>query len=170
MNKQRNFVHCSLNYQTTANKLGVANNANIVIKSTLDEQTTMLQAGVRSRVDFAVKSELFQFQPNTGICSIFCVFRLYQRNLQPSVSSSQVHELITLPQAPCFMFFCPTPSATTYGQRPNVFMAERSATAEGENWAYGPTLGSTSGQWSVMWDEQKKAYHYQIPSLNQNSV
>ena len=23
--------------------------------------------------------------------------------------------------------------------------------------------GSTSGQWSVMWDEQKKAYHYQIP-------
>ena len=67
----------------------------------------MLQAGVRSRGIFAAKSELFQFQPNTGICSIFFVFCLYQQNLQPSVSSSQVHELITLPQAPCFMFFCP---------------------------------------------------------------
>ena len=30
----------------------------------------------------------------------------------------------------------------SYGQRQNVFMAERSATAEGENWAYGPTLHS----------------------------
>ena len=95
MNKQRNFVHCSVNYQTTANKLGVANNANIVIKSTVDEQTKKLQAGVRSSVDFAAKSKLFQFQPNTGTCSIFFVFCLYQQNLQPSASSSQVHKLLT---------------------------------------------------------------------------
>jgi len=40
----------------------------------------------------------------------------------------------------CFMFLYPTASATAYGQRPNVFMAEHSATAEGENQAYGPTL------------------------------
>ena len=78
-----------------------------MIKSTVDEQTKKLQAGVRSSVDFAAKSKLFQFQPNTGTCSIFFVFCLYQQNLQPSASSSQVHELITLPQAPCFMFFCP---------------------------------------------------------------
>ena len=32
------------------------------------------------------------------------------------------------------------PSATVYGQRPKFFRAEHSATAEGENWAYGPTL------------------------------
>ena len=37
-------------------------------------------------------------------------------------------------------FFDPTASATAYGQRPNVFMAKCSATAEGENWAYGSTL------------------------------
>ena len=36
--------------------------------------------------------------------------------------------------------FYPTAPATAYGQRPNVFMAKCSATAEGENWAYGPTL------------------------------
>ena len=40
----------------------------------------------------------------------------------------------------CLMFFYPTASATAYGQRPNIFMAERSATAEGENCAYGQTL------------------------------
>ena len=37
-------------------------------------------------------------------------------------------------------FFDPTASATAYGQRPKFFWAEHSATAEGENCAYGPTL------------------------------
>ena len=37
-------------------------------------------------------------------------------------------------------FFYPTASATAYGQRPNFVRAEHSATAEGENCAYGPTL------------------------------
>ena len=40
----------------------------------------------------------------------------------------------------CFMFFYPTASATAYGQRPKFFRAEHSATAEGENFTYGPTL------------------------------
>ena len=38
------------------------------------------------------------------------------------------------------LVFYPTASATVYGQRPKFFRAEHSATAEGENWAYGPTL------------------------------
>ena len=37
-------------------------------------------------------------------------------------------------------FFDPTASATAYGRRPKFAMAEQSATAEGENCAYGPTL------------------------------
>ena len=40
----------------------------------------------------------------------------------------------------CFALFYPTASATAYGQRPKFFRAEHSATAEGENSAYGPTL------------------------------
>ena len=40
----------------------------------------------------------------------------------------------------CFMFFNPTASATAYGRRPKFVRAEHSATAEGENCAYGPTL------------------------------
>ena len=40
----------------------------------------------------------------------------------------------------CFMFFYPTASATAYGRRPKFVRAEHSATAEGENCAYGPTL------------------------------
>ena len=40
----------------------------------------------------------------------------------------------------CFTIFYPTASATAYGQRPKFFWAEHSATAEGENCAYGPTL------------------------------
>ena len=40
----------------------------------------------------------------------------------------------------CFMFFYPTASATAYSQRPKFVRAKHSATAEGENWAYGPTL------------------------------
>ena len=40
----------------------------------------------------------------------------------------------------CFTFFYPTASATAYDQRPKFLMAEHSATAEGENWTYGPTL------------------------------
>ena len=42
----------------------------------------------------------------------------------------------------CFTFFYPTASATAYGQRPKFFRAEHSATAEGENCAYGPTLSN----------------------------
>ena len=41
---------------------------------------------------------------------------------------------------PCFTIFYPTASATVYGQRSKFFMAEHSATAEGENCAYGSTL------------------------------
>jgi hypothetical protein len=40
----------------------------------------------------------------------------------------------------CFSIFYPMASATVYGQRPKFFRAEHSATAEGENWAYGPSL------------------------------
>ena len=40
----------------------------------------------------------------------------------------------------CFRFFYPTASATAYGQMPKFVRAEHSATAEGENCAYGPTL------------------------------
>ena len=43
----------------------------------------------------------------------------------------------------CFTFFYPTASATVYGRRPKFFRAEHSATAEGENCAYGPTLVHT---------------------------
>ena len=42
-----------------------------------------------------------------------------------------------------FTFFYPTASATAYGQRPKFVRAEHSATAEGENCAYGPTLVPT---------------------------
>ena len=38
------------------------------------------------------------------------------------------------------IFFDPTASATAYGQRPKFVRAEHSATAEGKNCAYGPTL------------------------------
>ena len=43
----------------------------------------------------------------------------------------------------CFRFaiIYPTALATVYGRRPKFFMAKHSATAEGENHAYGPTLG-----------------------------
>ena len=40
----------------------------------------------------------------------------------------------------CFTIFYPTASATAKGQRPKFFRAQHSATAEGENCAYGPTL------------------------------
>ena len=40
----------------------------------------------------------------------------------------------------CFALFYPMASATAYGQRPKFFRAEHSATAKGENCAYGPTL------------------------------
>ena len=40
----------------------------------------------------------------------------------------------------CFTFFYPTASATAYGRRPKFVRAEHSATAEGENCAYDPTL------------------------------
>ena len=42
-----------------------------------------------------------------------------------------------------FTFFYPTASATAYDQRPKFVRAEHSATTEGENCAYGPTLGIT---------------------------
>ena len=40
----------------------------------------------------------------------------------------------------CFTIFYPTASATVYGRSLKFFRAEHSATAEGENCAYGPTL------------------------------
>ena len=40
----------------------------------------------------------------------------------------------------CFTIFYPTASATVYGRRPKFFRAKHSATAEGENCPYGPTL------------------------------
>ena len=40
----------------------------------------------------------------------------------------------------CLTFFYPTASATAYGQRPKFVRAKHSATAEGENCTYGPTL------------------------------
>ena len=40
----------------------------------------------------------------------------------------------------CFSIFYPMASATVYGRRPKFFRAEHSATAEGENCTYGPTL------------------------------
>ena len=40
----------------------------------------------------------------------------------------------------CFKVFYPTASATAYGRRAKFVRAEHSATAEGENCAYGPTL------------------------------
>ena len=43
---------------------------------------------------------------------------------------------------PNFYVFYPTASATAYGRRPKFVRAEHSATAEGENCAYGPTLKS----------------------------
>ena len=42
-------------------------------------------------------------------------------------------------------------SATAYGQRLKSFRAEHSATAEGENCAYGPTLNSKSIKNIVVW-------------------
>ena len=47
--------------------------------------------------------------------------------------------------------FYPTASATAYGQRPKFFRAEHSATAEGENCAYGPTLilSDLRGHWDI---------------------
>ena len=36
--------------------------------------------------------------------------------------------------------FYPTASATAYGYRPKFFRAKHSATAKGENCAYGPTM------------------------------
>ena len=40
----------------------------------------------------------------------------------------------------CFTFFYPTASAMAYRQRPQFVSDKHSATAEGENCAYGPTL------------------------------
>ena len=51
----------------------------------------------------------------------------------------------------CFMFFYPTASATAYGRRPKFVMAEHSATAEGENCAYGPTLYHSSKNLVMQW-------------------
>ena len=47
----------------------------------------------------------------------------------------------------CFALFYPTASATAYGQRPKFVRAEHSATAEGENCAYGPTLLEPNYLW-----------------------
>ena len=54
-------------------------------------------------------------------------------------------------------FFYPTASATAYGQRPKFFRAEHSATAEGENCAYSPTLqNKETNVKSDNWKEAKK--------------
>ena len=44
----------------------------------------------------------------------------------------------------CFTSFYPTASATAYDQRLMFFRAEHLATAEGENCAYGPILGTNN--------------------------
>ena len=49
-----------------------------------------------------------------------------------------------------WIFFDPTASATAYGQRPKFVKAEHSATAEGENCAYGPTLVGWSRQLPIL--------------------
>ena len=51
----------------------------------------------------------------------------------------------------CFTFFYPTASTTVDGRRPKFFRAEHSATAEGENWAYGPTLVNDMFLFNVWW-------------------
>ncbi len=43
-----------------------------------------------------------------------------------------------------YVIFYPTASATAYRQRPKFVRAKHTATAEGENWAYGPTLVMTN--------------------------
>ena len=43
------------------------------------------------------------------------------------------------------LHFYPTASATDCGQRPKFFRVEHSATAEGENCTYGPTLIGLKG-------------------------
>ena len=53
----------------------------------------------------------------------------------------------------CLNFFDPMTSATAYGQMPKFVRAEQSATAEGENCTYGPTLHNlkaviSGGLWS----------------------
>ena len=48
------------------------------------------------------------------------------------------------------IFFDPTASATAYGQRPKFVRAEHSATAEGENCAYGPTLFWSMVIWIII--------------------
>jgi hypothetical protein len=57
--------------------------------------------------------------------------------------------------------FDPTASATAYGQRPKFAMAEQSATAEGENCAYGPTLANVE---KIMGVELKKKW-FQGPDI-----
>ena len=44
----------------------------------------------------------------------------------------------------CFAIIYPMASATVYGRRPKFFRAEHSATAEGENCTYGPTLTNSN--------------------------
>ena len=60
----------------------------------------------------------------------------------------------------CFTIFYPTASATVYGRRPKFFRAEHSATAEGENCAYGPTLPPHNElEWAIF-DKQK--WHFRM--------
>jgi hypothetical protein len=64
----------------------------------------------------------------------------------------------------CFMFFYPTASAMAYGQRPRFVRAEHSATAEGENCAYGPTLKPGYVQRGVL-EFASLSYNWQIGNL-----
>ena len=65
-----------------------------------------------------------------------------------------------------FTIFYPTASATVYGRRPKFFRAEHSATAEGENCAYGPTLANRKqGFWKL--DHLKKCWEQFFDQMTQ---
>ena len=55
-------------------------------------------------------------------------------------------------------FFYPTASATAHGQRLKFFRAELSATAEGENCAYGPTLNYYMMQFEKKMSKKMKVH------------
>ena len=67
-----------------------------------------------------------------------------------------------------FYISYPTASATVYGRRPKFFRAEHSATAEGENCTYGPTLEARAENSEIVsllfWD--KRLFHKDILKLS----
>jgi hypothetical protein len=56
------------------------------------------------------------------------------------------------------IFFDPTASAMAYGQRPKFVRVEHSATAEGENCAYGPTLQNKNQLYHALFLYQNPFY------------